>query len=144
MYDEEIKLSKSAFRKLTEDTQDLYKECYELKLQLPEGYVVNKKSDEEFRLTFKTKQDQLVKDLVASRQQSSAPITKTPDQLIAEQVYKDIGGGIIAAHRPPVSDLSAAPESRITNEAQANMLAELMAPGSTLPQQYQKPSFHLL
>ena len=57
MYDEEIKLSKSAFRKLTEDTQDLYKECYELKLQLPEGYVVNKKSDEEFRLTFKTKQE---------------------------------------------------------------------------------------
>jgi hypothetical protein len=68
---------------------------------------------------------------------------KTPDQLIAEQAYTDLGGGITSAHKAPISSLNLAtsPESRITNEAQANMLAELMAPGSTLPQQYQKPSF---
>ena len=83
----------------------------------------------------------MIKDLASKLPKYAAPV-KTSDQLIAEQVYKDLGGGIISAHRAPVSDLSAAHESRITNEAQANMLAELMAPGSTAPpQQYTKPSF---
>ena len=60
MYEDTIDLNAEAYKKLTSNDEDLYKEAYELKLQFPEGYLVERKPDRrsgEYRLTFKTKQE---------------------------------------------------------------------------------------
>jgi len=60
MYEDTIDLNAEAYKKLTSDNGDLYKEAYELKLQFPEGYLVERKQGRrsgEYRLTFKTKQE---------------------------------------------------------------------------------------
>ena len=67
--------------------------------------------------------------------QTTAPIITDPAVKAHQEIQTLIGSG----QAPIGMDLSTAPESRITNEAQANRLAELMAPGST--QSYIKPTF---
>jgi len=60
MYEDTIDLNEEQYRKLTVNNEDLYKEAYELKLQFPEGYLVERKPERksgEYRLTFKTKQE---------------------------------------------------------------------------------------
>lgn len=60
MYEDTIDLNEEQYRKLTVNNEDLYKEAYELKLQFPEGYLVERKADRrsgEYRLTFKTKKE---------------------------------------------------------------------------------------
>ena len=92
-----------------------------------------------FTGTFRARQNQLVGDLARSRLmqqgQTTAPIITDPAVKAHQEIQTLIGSG----QAPIGMDLSTAPESRITNEAQANRLAELMAPGST--QSYIKPTF---
>ena len=60
MYEDTIDLNQEQYSKLTVNNEDLYKEAYELKLQFPEDYLVERKPDRrsgEYRLTFKTKQE---------------------------------------------------------------------------------------
>jgi len=62
MYEDTIDLNAEAYKKLTTNNEDLYKEAYELKLQFPEGYLVERLVKRqgysgEYRLTFKTKKE---------------------------------------------------------------------------------------
>ena len=62
MYEDTIDLNQEQYSKLTVNNEDLYKEAYELKLQFPEDYLVERLVKRqgysgEYRLTFKTKQE---------------------------------------------------------------------------------------
>lgn len=60
MYEDTIDLNQEQFRKLTVNNEDIYKEAYELKLQFPEGYLVERRKNRrsgEYRLTFNSKQE---------------------------------------------------------------------------------------
>jgi hypothetical protein len=60
MYDETMMLNEKQYRKLTTDSVDIYKEAYELKLQFPEGYLVEHRPEDkrnEYVLKFKTKKE---------------------------------------------------------------------------------------